>query len=86
MHEHAAKKRTGRQAQPARLPWAQPARQAARVGAEWHETQTPSPADKWDKQSRQLGMPQAAGVQQEERLTPETRLPWAQPDRGTASE
>ena len=86
MHEHAAKKRTGRQAHEARLPWAQPARQAARVGAEWHETQTPSPADKWDKQSRQLGMPQAAGVQQEERLTPETRLHWAQPDRGTASE
>ena len=49
VHEHAARKRTGRQAHEARLPWAQPARQAARVGAEWHETQTPSPADKWDK-------------------------------------
>ena len=49
MHEHATQKRPGRQAHEARLPWAQPVRQAARVRAEWNESQTPSPADKWDK-------------------------------------
>ena len=49
VHEHATQKRPGRQAHEARLPWAQPVRQAARVRAEWNESQTPSPADKWDK-------------------------------------
>jgi len=73
--------------QKARLPWAQPARPAAHATTRrTKENRIPSPADKWDQLCRQPEPTRVAWVKQGKRLAPGARLPWAQPDRGTASE
>ena len=74
------------QVQEARLPWAQPARLAARVRAKCKQKgQSLSPADKRDHPCCPLRPPPAARVPQQEGPAPEAQLHWTQPDRGTAS-
>lgn len=75
------------QVQEARLPWAQPARLAARVRAKCKQKgQSLGPADIRDHPCCPLRPPPAARVQQQEgKLAPEDELHWTQPDRGTAS-
>ena len=74
------------QVQEARLPWAQPARLAARVRAKCKQKgQSLSPADKRDHPCFPLRPPPVARVPQQEGPAPEAQLHWTQPDRGTAS-
>jgi len=87
VREHARSEQPQGLEQKARLPWAQPARPAAHATTgRTRENRTPSPADRWGRLCRQPELTRVAWVQQGERLAPGARLPWAPPDRGTASE